>query len=171
MNVKRVVLVPHASTPCAAVETIEVELELESPGVLAVRWRIVGDIAALHVPEAALDPDRLWEHTCVELFVASAADDAYVEWNFSPTGQVAMFAFSSYRTRAPAPDILATPIGVDARARELRIDARVPIRDGAVSSPTAVIEDAAGTLSYWAVHHPAEKPDFHHRAGFVVTPG
>ncbi len=33
---------------------------------------------------------------------------------------------------------------------------------------TAVIEEADGTKSYWALAHPAEKPDFHHPDGFVL---
>jgi len=32
----------------------------------------------------------------------------------------------------------------------------------------AVIEDRAQVLSYWALKHPAEKPDFHHADGFVI---
>jgi hypothetical protein len=33
---------------------------------------------------------------------------------------------------------------------------------------TAVIEEADGTKSYWALAHPGEKPDFHHPDGFVL---
>jgi hypothetical protein len=36
-------------------------------------------------------------------------------------------------------------------------------------SLTAVIEAADGTLSYWALRHPAPQPDFHHPGGFVLT--
>jgi hypothetical protein len=32
----------------------------------------------------------------------------------------------------------------------------------------AIVEDKARVLSYWALKHPAEKPDFHHADGFVV---
>ena len=32
----------------------------------------------------------------------------------------------------------------------------------------AVVEDKARVLSYWALKHPAEKPDFHHADSFVV---
>jgi hypothetical protein len=34
---------------------------------------------------------------------------------------------------------------------------------------TAVIESPAGDLSYWALKHPAEKPDFHDPNGFSIT--
>ena len=33
----------------------------------------------------------------------------------------------------------------------------------------AVIEDRAGVLSYWALKHPVEKPDFHHADSLVVA--
>ena len=32
----------------------------------------------------------------------------------------------------------------------------------------AVVEDRARVLSYWALKHPAEKPDFHHADGFAI---
>jgi hypothetical protein len=32
----------------------------------------------------------------------------------------------------------------------------------------AVIEDETSRLSYWALSHPAEKPDFHHADSFTV---
>jgi hypothetical protein len=33
---------------------------------------------------------------------------------------------------------------------------------------SAVIEATDGTLSYWALAHPSDKPDFHHPDSFVL---
>ena len=33
---------------------------------------------------------------------------------------------------------------------------------------SAVIEEASGTKSYWALAHPPGKPDFHHSDAFVL---
>jgi len=33
---------------------------------------------------------------------------------------------------------------------------------------SAVIESADGRLSYWALRHPAPRPDFHQRAGWAA---
>ena len=33
---------------------------------------------------------------------------------------------------------------------------------------TAVIEEADGTKSYWALAHPSDKPDFHHPDSFAL---
>jgi hypothetical protein len=165
----------HPSTPCAVVDEVVAEIGVESPGVLAVCWRVVGEIGALRVPERRLGPERLWEHTCLELFVAPGPGEAYVEWNFSPTGQVATFAFSSYRVRASVEESQDAAVRVAVASAELRVDGRVRLPDGCGDATrlglTAVLEDAAGGLSYFAVHHPCEKPDFHHRGGFVVALG
>ena len=34
---------------------------------------------------------------------------------------------------------------------------------------SAVVEDAAGKLSYWALRHTPGKPDFHHTDAFALT--
>ena len=34
---------------------------------------------------------------------------------------------------------------------------------------SAVVEDADGGLSYWALRHPSAQPDFHLREGFVLS--
>ncbi|MGH8562518.1 MAG: hypothetical protein ACRES4_11180, partial [Nevskiales bacterium] len=34
---------------------------------------------------------------------------------------------------------------------------------------SAVIEAANGSLSYWALKHPAEEPDFHHPDSFTLS--
>lgn len=36
------------------------------------------------------------------------------------------------------------------------------------ASLSAVIEEADGTISYWALAHPSDKPDFHHPDSFVL---
>ena len=33
---------------------------------------------------------------------------------------------------------------------------------------SAIVEDAAGILSYWALRHPPNKPDFHHTDTFAL---
>ena len=33
---------------------------------------------------------------------------------------------------------------------------------------TAVVETAGGPLCWWALHHPAPRPDFHHPGGHVL---
>jgi hypothetical protein len=49
--------------------------------------------------------------------------------------------------------------------------ARSPAGVGLTLGLAAVIEDRARVLTYWALKHPAEKPDFHHADGFVIPLG
>ncbi|MBC8071950.1 MAG: DOMON-like domain-containing protein [Deltaproteobacteria bacterium] len=166
---------PHPQTPCMLVDELVVQLALTAPGVLTVLYTLRGAIDRLRIPTAAapLDPERLWANTCCELFIAPAQGDAYVEWNFSPSGQLTRFAFSAYRQRMPSPPpVVATP-EVSLLEHELRISARIPLGDDAPLelriAPTAVVEDAGGSLSYWALRHRPDRPDFHHEAGFALV--
>jgi hypothetical protein len=58
---------------------------------------------------------------------------------------------------------------------EMRVDFDLAALDSAFASSvvlialSAVIEDDAGTLSYWALKHPAGKPDFHDSEGFALA--
>lgn len=170
----RVALRPHPSSTCDAVRALAVELGLAAPTVLAVGYEISGDLDRLRIPDpdAGLDPARLWEHTCFELFVAHPEDEPYVEHNLSPSGQHAVFGFSAYRQRVADPPLSAeSSIAVAPGRISLRATVSIPAwaARGARIAPTAVIEDAEGGLSYWALHHPGARPDFHHRDGFVLS--
>jgi len=154
---------------------ITAEIGVDTDEMLVVTYRIVGELARLRIPTDAehLDPDRLWAHTCCELFVAPLAGAAYVEHNFSPNGQVARFELSAYRERVPSSPVVAAASVSTARERGvLELCARAPLpagTDAARISITAVIEDDAGALSYWALRHPTDRPDFHDPDGFALA--
>jgi hypothetical protein len=157
----------HPQSPCDDVEVIA-DVDVEA-GMLVVRYAIVGDRVRIPAAGTTLDPERLWAHTCCELVVAPALGESYVEWNFSPSGQIARFEFSGYRTRIPSGPTVAASSAVIVEGHALRLDARVPLpADAARMSLTTVVEDKSGALSYWALRHPCERPDFHHADGFAL---
>ena len=173
------VLTCHPATPCAAVTAVTAALE-RSAGHWHLRYALSGDIARLRVPQPAPHPgftDGLWQHTCFEAFVGREDDPAYREFNFSPSGDWAAYAFSAERVRDAAAAPLPAPrIACAREAHRLTLDAWVP---GAALPPahgdtppplglTAVVETLDGALSCWALHHPARQPDFHHRAGWTA---
>ena len=49
------------------------------------------------------------------------------------------------------------------------IGVKMTIQVYTVNARGTVIEDRAGQLSYWALKHPREEPDFHHADGFVLS--
>jgi hypothetical protein len=97
----------------------------------------------------------------------------YREFNLSPSGEWAVFDFRHYRDGGEAEIDPAPHIVVRRTINRLELDATIchdflpqgsPLRLGL----SAVIEDTAGELSYWALRHPPGKPDFHHTDAFTV---
>lgn len=93
-------------TPCPALSHLSVTATLAADGSIALDYRLVGNLQELLIPaplqssDCALPVDGLWQHTCCEAFVARPGSPAYHEFNFSPSGQWANYAFNDYRQRS-----------------------------------------------------------------------
>ncbi|WP_448664834.1 DOMON-like domain-containing protein [Sphingomonas sp. CJ20] len=165
-------LVPHPAKPAARVTGVAVEVARVAPDTLALRFLVSGTVEALVVPatEAPARRDGLWQTTCFELFARTAT--GYVEYNFSPSSQWAAYRFMAYREGMAELDGIDAPVIAPERAPgSYALDVRVALpADTGIGrlSLTAVIEETDGTKSYWAVAHPAGKPDFHDPACFVL---
>ena len=173
------VLKCHPETSTQAVLGIEGRVGWSDSGGLTVSYVLTGDTARLRIPPAR-EPrraDRLWEHTCFEAFVGMTGKSEYREFNFSPSAEWAVYAFRRYResaslvSEAPAPEI-----SVRRDENRLALDAIVRLDHLPLIQPraslrlalSAVIEDNTGVLSYWALKHPAGKPDFHYPESFAL---
>jgi hypothetical protein len=166
---------PHPATPGPASDALTVDVS-QSPAGIELHYRFRGDPATLRLPslQAASPADRLWQHTCCEAFVAAAAAPSYREFNFSPSGQWAVYRFADYRQRddsAPPPTPLP-PIGFSHRPDGFDLRATIP-RSLLPAGPlqlglSAVIERTDGGKDYWALAHGSEQPDFHLRQTFII---
>lgn len=167
-------LVCHPASFDGAVLAIAVSVAQDAAG-LTVDYRLTGNLAALRIPHVAtpLPPERLWAHTCFELFAANAQSTAYREFNFSPNGQWMRFDFADYRQRVDAPAGPAPQIAVSLDEGALALTARLPtalLPAGPLRlGMTAVVEHADGSHTYWALRHPLAQPDFHHRDGHALA--
>jgi len=173
------VLQPHPDTPGTVVESIESTISWTSSRVLTVTYKLSGLVDRLRIlPERSPGrSDDLWRHTCFELFVGAQNDAEYYEFNFSPSGESAVYEFRDYRDGGPfSSDAIEPTIAVqhDPRAFQLNAVVRLDRLPGIQShirlslGLSAVIEDLNGALSYWALRHPPGKPDFHHPESFVL---
>ena len=178
-------LVCHANLVCPgdsisdAVGAVEVELDQSEPAILRLRYSITGDMRRVRIP-ALNSPSRqdgLWQHTCFEVFV-KGPDEAYCEFNFSPSRQWAAFCFDAYREGMAQMQLSSAPlIHVESLPGGFVLEAVVDLKglinvepgDQAWLGLAAVIEDRDGSLSYWALTHPPGKADFHHSDGFVLA--
>ena len=162
----------HPDAVCDALRGIEVSVTRVAGG-LQVSYRIEGEIERLRIPapRAARVVERLWQHTCCEIFIAPRGAPGYREFNLSPSGEWAAYDFTRYRQGRLLDDAgLAPAIGVRSAPGKLDLSASIALPDAQplVIGLAAVIEDARGALSYWALRHAPGKPDFHHPCAFAL---
>lgn len=166
-------LEPHPATPCAALRSIRVSIAY-TRGHLQLSYILEGEIARLRVPERRRPraADRLWQHTCCELFVSRPGESRYREFNFSPSTEWAAYEFDAYRGAARPLDV-SPRIDVRHAAQRLELEASLPWKENGKRRVglASVIEEENGVLSYWALRHAPGKPDFHHRDAFALELG
>ena len=173
-------LVMHPDCRCAGGIEIGAEAVRPRPGRLDLAFVVSGGIRDLHMPEHtwAGRADELWRRTCFEAFVRGPKSaGGYLEFNFSPSTQWASYAFSGYRSGMRVARELPAP-RLEARASEESFELRASLDLEASDLPpgkpwriglAAVIEEANGRRSYWAIAHPDGAPDFHHTAAFALN--
>lgn len=146
--------------------------------VMDVQWKISGELNSVVLPAPAPGRrDGLWRTTCLEVFFAVGEGEGYEEFNLSPTDGWASYIFDGYRrgmghSHAPLwvrreidPHIWVASAQLDlglAHGDDLRPKA---VRLGFA----AVIEDRDGQLSYWALTHRSDRPDFHDQDTFTLA--
>lgn len=169
----------HPGTATTAVHGLFANARAMRDGGIAFTYLLEGDLSRLRIPAQGTGGavDGLWQHTCFEAFVAATGVAGYREFNFAPSGDWAVYAFSRYREGLPATIAQGPEITVHIEDGRLEVEALVArehlLQEGAAAgwriALSAVIEDAAGVLSYWALEHLPGKPDFHHPDGFALA--
>ncbi len=166
-------LLCHPATPVPWLAGIAVRLAWDGRARLTLVYTVSGDLARLKRPPSARGDrvDGLWRHTCLEAFVMGRQAPAYREYNFAPSGAWQAYDFATYRRGGlPAP-IRPPHITCQHTEDRLTLTAGLASPDLPPGRPlriglSAVIEDQAGQLSYWALAHPGDAPDFHHPDAF-----
>ena len=170
----------HPATPAPMVRALEARAAFNPDGSLTLAYRLWGDTVRLAIPQPQppTAKDSLWEHTCFEAFIGIRGHSAYREFNFSPSSQWAAYAFFDYRQRDEAFVCKTAPIITSQLfAGRFELIATIPASALPHNPETleiglsAVVEAADlvdGRHSYWALKHPAERPDFHHRDAFSL---
>jgi hypothetical protein len=165
----------HPAHPPTAVSAVTVRLLGADDSWLRLRWRVDGAQALVVPPFAGKGrADELWQTTCFELFLMPEGGSAYCEFNLSPSERWAAYDFTGYRQGMAERPTEREPQGTMRLGSSFAIfDAAIPLSalpSGACHmNVAAVIEEQGGVKSYWALAHPAEKPDFHDPACFLAT--
>lgn len=145
---------------------------------LSVRCALTGDLAELAIPEPEAFParkDRLWEETCLELFLGVKGSERYWEFNLSPAGHWNAYRFASYRAGMQEESALSSlPFVVRKEPDvlefflEFNIGKLLPAAEAIEVAVAAVIRTAKGETCHWALVHTGPRPDFHLRDGFKL---
>jgi hypothetical protein len=169
-------LICHPSTPCNYVSAVTARVDRMSEDLLILYYEIVGDVDQLQLPpqRRSAHTDGLWQHTCFEAFIRPQGQRSYVELNFSPSSEWAVYRFADYR-RGMTPVEPPHAPKIICRRREDRLEADVDVHCSGLVSRTelqlalaVVLEDLQGRICYWALNHGPGNPDFHNDAGFVL---
>ena len=169
----------HADTVTTALWIVDVNIRPQPQGDLSLSYELTGDLAKIRIPapQPSIAKDGLWEHTCFEAFIAVQGESGYHEFNFSPSGQWASYSFSDYRARNPWTTSQRPAIRFVQSDGHLLLEAVIALGDlpqNMANKPlqlglAAVIEASDSSCSYWALHHPEDRPDFHDRGGFILS--
>jgi hypothetical protein len=170
-------LEPHPDFPIPFGRTVRVQLARNRDSI-SLLYLVAGKLSKLVIPpeEKPHRTDELWRTTCFELFIRPRGERKYVEFNFSPSKQWAAYAFDDYRAGMRSVEIDETPLLPNAPGIWTDKDGEfilgttigLPPADADVAL-TAVIEEADGTKSYWALAHAPGPPDFHNPDCFIAT--
>jgi hypothetical protein len=174
-----VTLVGYPPCQSDAMRGIDIRVRREKPDTLAFQYVLRAEMPHIRVPasQPAARTDGLWKHTCFEAFIAAPGTRGYYELNFSPSQQWAIYRFEAYR-EGMSPSEVTLPPQLAVRRFDDRLELQATIRLPDLTALraaralklalSAVVEDDGGTLSYWALKHAPDKPDFHHSDGFVL---
>ena len=164
-------LVHHPKTPPG--EPLKMWASVDHAGAFGAMattniWFGIGaPLARFAIPQSE-EPgrkDELWRTTCFEAFLRADGEEGYREWNFAPSEDWAAYDFSGYRDGMSEAEVEHAPyIRLEDNLTWWALGATIAV-DADRSwhlGVSAVLEEADGTRSYWALAHPdPEKPDFH----------
>lgn len=163
----------HPATPNVAVRSLSISTGAIENGYLPVKFRLEGNLEQLEipVPDAATRANDLWKNTCFEAFIGSINSSRYDEFNISPSKAWAAYQFDNYRDGMRDMPVSDLPVTIHRTDNQLEIDVRLPVSeqiDNLRIGFSSVIREKDGRCTYWAIHHPSQRPDFHHSDSLIL---
>jgi len=173
----------HPSRPPTAKFSLSGNVAYGPHQDLTLQFELLGDVERLLTATPTARPSRrdgLWQATCFEAFIRFEPDAGYREYNFSPSGDWAIYDFSDYRSGMTPTDVAIPPkVFIERSSQWLLIEAHLDHcllpKSPSIGQPpfrvglSAIILEEATSMSFWALHHPIPQPDFHHAEGLCLS--
>ena len=143
---------------------------------LNLRYQLRGDLSTVIIPKSNSSPTRqydLWDRTCFEFFLRLKDTSKYWEFNLAPTGDWNVFRFPIYRQDI-AEEMSFKDLPFKVMQNEyLRLNINIDLdriidREQNLDVAITTVVEQDRQLSYWALVHPAQEPDFHHQDSFLI---
>lgn len=162
------------SSPSSSTLELEARLEVQSDGFLLTFEVSGADVDRISLQPKSSKPARkndLWKETCFECFFGVGGTKQYFEFNGSTSGDWALYSFDDYRKGMKDAPVSGDPVMKKLEKVNGKLECvwQIPYFTKAIlqgASLTAVIK-MGENVSYWALKHAGEKPDFHLRESFV----
>lgn len=163
-------------------QSISVELN-QTVHALYVSYKLTGDLTQIDLGNGTPNHQRqmkLWEKTCFELFLKHEDHDDYLEFNFSPHFEWNSFYFP--QKGAPLKELEAVKnIKIDilrssdifqliaeVESKNLPKHFQKELSQGKLmAGMTTVLKEKNLRMSYWALSHKDQRPNFHHFDSFI----
>lgn len=166
----------HPARMSSSVSAVDVRIALTADGLLTAVYTLSGSLGGLRLPASATPArrDGLWQETCAELFIRKLEEEeAYLEFNFSPSSAWAAYHFDGYRSGMNALDVVRPDINTELSSGLIEVTVAMTLPaawqlSALLVGASFVISEEYGTQSYWAIAHPPGKPDFHHKDCFAL---
>lgn len=149
-----------------------------APGLLVLQYQFSADLTEITWPAPSEKPqrkDKLWQQTCMELFIAEKNSERYFEFNFSPNGDWQCYEFLSYRSLSNQPKDIKPPI-IDKLDNSRGVSYSVALDTAPLSlgAPlrlgiNTVLLHHNGDQAYFSLLAQSGTPDFHARDSFKMT--
>jgi len=114
--------------------------------------------------------NELWKATCFELFLANSNNEAYYEFNFSPSLAWNFYYLNEYRAEPCEVEMNTEPkietlYGQD--SFQIFCELEINTRSFDSYNVAAILLTKEAQRTFWSVNHLNTAPDFHHRANFL----
>ena len=178
MSGKSFSLIPFPGPNLPAV-TIVGRISLQKD-LLSIHYALEGRLEDVLLPPASRGPqrkDELWKATCFEFFLAIKDQPGYWEFNIAPSGDWNVYRMDAYRRMGFRVETRISQLRLQTQSQSngYLLDAAVDLTPIIIPGQelqmgiTAILQTKGAIETYWALAHPASKPDFHLRTSFILS--
>jgi len=166
----------HNLVPFPSFKHPDVQVQIDyaiNNDILCLNYFVSGDIENIQWPDfdCIQEGNDLWKTTCLECFCLLEDGKSYIELNFSPKGYWHIYYFDDYRQPSQTLKnvVCISDLVINKKDDGCRLQVEVHLNGISIKDIgfTAVIEDSNKEISYWALQHASNNPDFHKSETFT----